>query len=146
MRSPTRALRHTLAGLSLAGLILSAPVAITAAGAATAAPTAAAAPVAPSAPGDGVGPRVERACLRIPNLEIRVTNVKERLDGDATVRGSLAWLQTKIDAAEAAGRNQMATVLENRLEVRTKTREILDLRTEDLSRARTWCEDLGVEI
>jgi hypothetical protein len=89
---------------------------------------------------------VERACLRIPNLELRTEQLQERLDGDATVRGSLAWLASKADAARAAGRPQLATVLENRLAVRTTTRKILDLRHDELTLLRTRCEDLGVEL
>ena len=74
--------------------------------------------------GDELRPRLERACLRIPNIEIRTANLIERLNGDASVRGSLAWLQAKIDKAEAEGREQLVTVLENRLAVRTQTLEV----------------------
>lgn len=140
MRSPTRTLRLGLAGLGLAALSLTVP---TAAGATPGVP---AAPTAAVTPADGVGPRVERACLRIPNIETRLTERKTRLDGDASVRGSLAWLQSKIDAAKAANRNQLATVLENRLTVRTKTREILDDRTTLVADLRSRCESWGVEI
>lgn len=140
MRSPTRTLRLGLAGLTLAGLGLTVPAV------AGAAPAGPAAPAAIAAPGDGVGPRLERACLRIPNIEIRLAERKTRLDGDASVRGSLAWLRSKIDAAAAANRDQLTTVLENRLSVRTKTREILDDRTELVADLRSRCESWGVEI
>lgn len=140
MRSPTRTLRLGLAALSLAGLSLTVP------SVAGAAPGAPATPVVAATPGDSVGPRAERACLRIPNIETRLTERKARLDGDATVRGSLAWLQSKIDAAKAADRDQLTTVLENRLTVRTKTREILDDRTALVADLRSRCESWGVEI
>lgn len=140
MRSPTRTLRLSLAGLGLAALTLTAP---TVAGAA---PRGPAAPTVAATPNEGIGPRVERACLRIPNIETRLSERKTRLDGDASVRGSLAWLQSKIDAARAANRDQLATVLENRLTVRTKTREILDDRTELVADLRSRCESWGVEI
>ncbi|MEZ5409928.1 MAG: hypothetical protein R2761_18005 [Acidimicrobiales bacterium] len=140
MRSPTRSLRLGLAGLTLAALGLTVPAV------AGAAPAGPAAPAVAASPGDGIGPRAERACLRIPNIEIRLTERKARLDGDATVRGSLAWLQSKIDAAQAANRDQLATVLENRLTVRSKTREILDDRTELVADLRSRCESWGVEI
>lgn len=143
MPSPTRTLRLGLATLGLAALSLTVP---SVAGAAPAAPDVATAPAVASTPGDGVGPRVERACLRIPNIETRLAERKTRLDGDATVRGSLAWLQSKIDAAKAADRDQLTTVLENRLTVRTKTREILDDRTALVADLRSRCESWGVEI
>lgn len=99
-----------------------------------------------TAPAAELGPRLERACLRIPNIEIRTTNLIERLEGDATVRGSLAWLQSKIDRATESGRTQLAEVLGNRLEVRTKTLEILHERQAALPELRQRCIDHGVEL
>lgn len=93
-----------------------------------------------------LGPRLERACLRIPNLEIRTSNVIERLNGDATVRGSLLWLQAQIDRAEAAGREQLVTVLENRLAVRTKTLEVVEQRQARLPELKQKCIDHGVPL
>jgi hypothetical protein len=91
-----------------------------------------------------IGPRVERACLRIPNLELRTERLIVRLDGDASVRGSLAWLADRAEAAREAGRDQRAEVLENRVAVRTATRDVLDVRLDDLTRLRSRCEELGV--
>jgi hypothetical protein len=95
---------------------------------------------------DDLGPRLERACLRIPNLEIRTNKLVERLNGDATVRGSLLWLQTQIDKAETAGREQLVTVLENRLEVRTQTLEVLEQRLAKLPELKQKCIDHGVDL
>ena len=94
---------------------------------------------------DELGPRLERACHRIPNLELRTTNFLDRLRGDAAVKGSLAWLQDRIDEADEAGRDQLVTVLENRLEVRTTTIDVLEARQEALADARQLCLDHGVE-
>lgn len=93
-----------------------------------------------------LGPRLERACLRIPNIEIRTENRIERLEGDAETRGSLAWLQVQIDRADEAGRDQLALVLENRLAVRTKTLEVLHLRQDGLPDLRQLCIDHGVDL
>jgi hypothetical protein len=90
--------------------------------------------------------RLERACLRIPNLEIRTERLANRLDGDDSTLGSLLWLEGKVQHARDAGREQLATVLENRLAVRTKTREILDQRQEELARLEQRCIDLGVDL
>jgi len=60
---------------------------------------AAAPTTAPAEP----GPRLERACLRIPNIETRTANLIERLQGDATVRGSLPSHPTPDRAARSAG-------------------------------------------
>lgn len=91
-------------------------------------------------------PRYQRACLRIPNLEIRTTNFINRLDGDATVRGSLAWLQVQIDDATAKGRTQLVTVLKNRLAVRTQTLQVLTVRQQRLEKLAEKCRNHGVDI
>lgn len=96
--------------------------------------------------GGDLGPRLERACLRIPNLQIRTDNLIERLNGDATRRGSLLWLQSQIDKAEAAGREQLVTVLDNRLAVRTQTLEVLDQRQAKLPELKQKCIDAGVPL
>jgi hypothetical protein len=96
--------------------------------------------------GDALRPRLERACLRIPNLQIRTDNLIERLNGDASVRGSLAWLQVKIDKAEAEGREQLVTVLENRLAVRTQTLEVVEQRQAKLPELKQKCIDHGVAL
>ena len=98
-----------------------------------------------AAPGE-LGPRLERACLRVPNLETRTANLIARLEGDAATRGSLAWLQAQIDRAAARGRTDLVEVLENRLAVRTQTLEVLRLRQDALPRLRQFCIDNGVAI
>jgi hypothetical protein len=103
-------------------------------------------PTSAHAEGTDLGPRLERACLRIPNLERRTTNMIQRLEGDASVLGSLAWLQAQIERATAQGRTQLATALENRLAVRTQTLEILRQRQERLPELRQFCIDHGVDL
>ncbi len=100
----------------------------------------------PSAQDAEMRPRLERACKRIPNLTIRTNNLLERLQGDAETRGSLAWLEVQIGRAEEAGRDQLVTVLENRLEVRTAFVPVLELRTEGLADLEAFCAENGVEL
>jgi hypothetical protein len=90
--------------------------------------------------------RLERACLRIPNLQLRTDNLITRLNGDASTRGSLLWLQAQIDDAKAKGRTQLATVLENRLAVRTQSLEVLAVRQERLTNLIERCRNHGVEV
>jgi hypothetical protein len=89
------------------------------------------------------GPRLERLCARVPNLQIRVDNVLERINGDATTRGSLAWLDTKIAKAEELGRTDLAEVLRNRKEVRTAAIDVLELRRDNLAEIADTCAELG---
>lgn len=92
-----------------------------------------------------LGPRIERACARIPNLQIRTDNLLERLNGSSTTVGSLAWLQDKIDEAQAAGRTQLVTVLQNRQKVRTATVPVLEKRKAELVRLADKCADLKAQ-
>ena len=91
-------------------------------------------------------PRYQRACLRIPNLELRTTNLITRLNGDASTRGSLLWLQAQIDDANAKGRTQLATVLQNRLKVRTESLQVLTNRQERLTKLADLCRSHGVDV
>ena len=93
-----------------------------------------------------IRPRLERACKRIPNLQVRTANLLERLQGDAETRGSLAWLEVQIDRAVEAEREQLVTVLRNRLEVRTAFIPVLELRTEGLADLEAFCAEKGVEL
>ena len=131
MTTPRRSLKSTIVAATV----------VVAAGAALAVPSAAHAATTPSLP-----PRYERACLRIPNIELRITNVIARLNGDASTMGSLAWLQAQIDDANAKGRTQLATVLENRLKVRTQTLEVLKVRQQRLEKLAELCRTHGVQV
>lgn len=91
-------------------------------------------------------PRLERACLRIPNLEIRTGNLLERLQADAETVGSLAWLEGQIERAQGRGREQLVTVLENRLKVRTAAVDVLQLRADALVELAARCAELGVDL
>jgi len=106
-------------------------------------------PSTPAAPADTpkeLPARYQRACLRIPNLQIRITNFIDRLNGDATTRGSLLWLQAQIDNAKSKGRTQLATVLENRLKVRQQTLVVLNQRQERLTKLLELCRNHGVDV
>jgi hypothetical protein len=106
-------------------------------------------PSTPAAPADTpkeLPARYQRACLRIPNLQIRINNFIDRLNGDASTRGSLLWLQAQIDNAKSKGRTQLATVLENRLKVRQQTLVVLNKRQERLTKLLELCRNHGVDI
>ena len=70
----------------------------------------------------------------------------DRLNGDASTRGSLLWLQAQIDDATAKGRTQLATVLENRLEVRTQTLRGADEPAGALTKLTERCRNHGVDV
>jgi hypothetical protein len=94
---------------------------------------------------DGTGElrrqRLAIACARIPNVIVRTENLEERLNGDETTIGSLAWLEGRIQQAGERGRDELAEVLENRLEVRRELAELLPLRLEALADAQARCDE-----
>ena len=141
MTTPRRSLKSKLmigAVVVTAGAGLVVPVTASAASTTTVPPSTTATRELPA--------RLKRACLRIPNLELRTTNMINRLNGDATVRGSLLWLQAQIDDATAKGRTQLATVLQNRLKVRTQTLKVLTNRQQRLDKLAEMCRKHGVDI
>ncbi len=90
--------------------------------------------------------RLERACLRVPNLQIRTDNVLARITGDAATRGSLLWLDTQIAEAQAKGRDQLVDVLTNRRAVREQSVDVLELRTTQLAELSEICTEHGVTL
>jgi hypothetical protein len=134
MATPRRSVKSTV---MISAVVLSAGVALVV-------PTAAHAASTPSTTELPV--RLKRACLRIPNLEIRTERLINRLNGDASTRGSLLWLQAQIDDATAKGRTQLAEVLTNRLAVRTQTVKVLEQRHERLEKLAERCRNHGVDV
>lgn len=140
MTTPRRSVKTTM---MISAVVLSAGVALVVPTAAHAATT----PTTPSTPSTGELPlRLQRACLRIPNLELRTQRLIDRLNGDASTRGSLLWLQAQIDDATAKGRTQLAEVLTNRLAVRTQTVKVLEQRLERLEKLAERCRNHSVDV
>jgi len=91
-----------------------------------------------------VPPRIERACLRIPNLTTTTENVLARINGDADTIGSLRWLDDRIAGAERHGRDERAEFLTNRRAVREASIEVFELRLVTLSHLSDRCHEAGV--
>ena len=130
---------------SLKSKILIGAVAMTA-GAAMVVPTSAFTGATSTTTTGALPVRYERACLRLPNFQIRTNNLITRLNGDASTKGSLAWLQAQINDAKAKNRTQLATVLQNRLAVRTQTLKVLQQRQDGLAKLLDKCRAHGVNV
>jgi hypothetical protein len=101
--------------------------------------------IASATSGDGdLHPRLVAACERVPNLTLRTHRALDRLQGDASTVGSTAWLQAQIDKAQAAGRDQLVTVLENRKDVRVARITVLQKQLVSLDSIGTFCADHGI--
>lgn len=55
---------------------------------------------------------------RLPELLTRAASLIERIEGDASTRGSAAWVQARADEAAADGRDDLARRLEFRADQR----------------------------
>lgn len=92
---------------------------------------------APAPTGDGA----QALCKRVPKIDRRIDRALKRLDGGVGVRGSLARLQRRVDNATEAGHDQIATLLQDRLDFRRSLVTTLQQRRKDLDGVRTWCAD-----
>ena len=97
-------------------------------------------------PAPDARPRLEAACARIPNLQLRATNAINRINGGAEVVGSLAWLDVQIGRAEAKGMTELVTVLSNRREVRLSSIPLIERRQARLVEAAEFCASKGIAV
>lgn len=68
---------------------------------------------------------------RIPAILARIDKLTTRINGDATVRGSTAWVQAKADQARSAGYSALGDLLAQRAADRpAKLTELAQLKTE----------------
>lgn len=86
--------------------------------------------------------RLAALCERVPGLLRRTDRLLERLDGDVDTRGSIMWLQARLDDATQAGRDAQVTVLTNRLRVREAQLALLGDRREMLIELRHACDNV----
>jgi hypothetical protein len=85
-------------------------------------------------------PRVERFCRHVPDHVARIERRLTTINGGADTRGSLAWLEMKQDEVEAAGRENLATMIGHRIAILTEMIDVLELRLEALADAEVFCE------
>ncbi|MEU7062484.1 hypothetical protein [Streptomyces sp. NPDC046161] len=89
-----------------------------------------------SAPkGDGA----KAICKRLPKTEDRVNAAVTRLNGEATVSGSIARLEQRVNNAKAEGHTEIYTYLNDRLTARKNLLPTLQKRQADLKAVSTWC-------
>lgn len=62
-----------------------------------------------------------------------------RLNGDATVSGSIARLEQRVNNAKAEGHTEIYTYLNDRLTARKNLLPTLQKRQTDLKAVSTWC-------
>jgi hypothetical protein len=87
--------------------------------------------------------RFDRVCKRVDKQLKRAGKVQARLAADASSRGSLAFLQARIDRAEQAGQDDLAKVLGLRLQLRRQVADQLPHRVDLLEQAQQTCQQAG---
>ncbi|MFJ8436244.1 hypothetical protein ACIQ9P_33585 [Kitasatospora sp. NPDC094019] len=140
-RLPSGRRAGALGALALTGALLAtAPAAQAAPAAPISAPAAATSPTArPTPTGDGA----RSICKRLPSTEGHLTKALNRLDGDATVAGSVARLEQRAANARTAGHTEIETYLNGRLTTRKALVGTLKARQDDLKSVATWCAAHG---
>ncbi|WP_225846654.1 hypothetical protein [Streptomyces sp. HPF1205] len=89
--------------------------------------------------GDGA----KALCKRVPRIDARIDRALRRLNGPATVKGSIARLQQRVDNAQAKGDTAVETYLKDRLTFRKSLVPMLNQRSTDLDAVRAWCNAHG---
>jgi hypothetical protein len=130
----TRIWKYTGVGLLAISTAIGVPAAVSAS--TPPAPTSSA-PAA--ADGSDALLRLEKACARVPNVQARVDKATALLQGDASTRGSIAWLTAQLQKAQDKGRTELVTVLQNRVTVRTSRLALLQERTTSLADIEAIC-------
>lgn len=140
MQRPKTALTGALAGLALAGSLLT-----------TAAPANAAGNDAPAASSSSSADRNHHGgglCSRVSRVDQRLARAIKRIDGDERTRGSLARLEKRVKNARAKKHDEIATFLQDRLTTRKARRPALVRQRAELKDVAAWCaqqKDRGQE-
>ncbi|MEU6146062.1 hypothetical protein ABZ848_37685 [Streptomyces sp. NPDC047081] len=101
----------------------------------------AAAESTPAPGGTPTGDGAQALCKRAPKIDQRIDRALKRLNAGADKRGSVARLQQRVDNAESAGHDEIATYLQDRLAFRKSLVTTLQQRQRDLADVQTWCKD-----
>ena len=92
---------------------------------------------APAATPTGDG--AKGLCKRAGKIDARIDRALKRLNGPVTRRGSVERLEKRVAGAKAAGHDEIATYLNDRLTFRKSLVPTLEKRRTDLARVRSWC-------
>ncbi|MEU5211945.1 hypothetical protein [Streptomyces sp. NPDC020742] len=137
MQRPKTAVAGVLAGLALAGSVLTTAAPANAAASDGTSPKPSAS--APAAAGHGKGHRHKGLCARVPRLEKRIDRALTRINGSEQTRGSIARLERRVEKARAKHRDEVATFLQDRLNHRKEMKPFLTRERTDLKAVATWC-------
>lgn len=94
---------------------------------------------AQAASGAPTGDGAKAICKRLPKTQERIDKALTRLNGDATVDGSIARLQQRVDNAHKAGHAEVEKYLNDRLTFRRSLVPTLQTRKADLDSVASWC-------
>ncbi|MFF4651059.1 hypothetical protein [Streptomyces sp. NPDC001380] len=133
------ALTGGLAGLALAGSLLTTAAVPASAATGSASPAPAASAGAKAVKGDGA----RMLCARAHRIERRIDRALTRLQAGPGVRGSIARLQQRVDNAQAAGHTAVHDYLSHRLDHRKSMVGTLTQRRADLQKVEAWCRTRG---
>lgn len=83
--------------------------------------------------------QVQNLCeKRLPKIEQRTTKLLDRINGDASVRGSVEWLRARATKERDAGRETSAQLLDERADRRAG-------RVDQLNKVKQWVTDFQNE-
>lgn len=86
----------------------------------------------------------EALCRRIPRVQERLTDHRDRVTGDADTPGSVLWLDARAEQADDAGHPRLADQLHERADRRAARLEVIDARLAELDEAAARCAEAGI--
>ncbi|MCM2577827.1 hypothetical protein [Streptomyces meridianus] len=78
-------------------------------------------------------------CKHAPRMDKRIARAVKRLNAGPARRGSVDRLEKRLERAKAAGHDEVANYLENRLKFRRTLVPTLEQRRKDLTKVEQWC-------
>jgi hypothetical protein len=85
----------------------------------------------------------KKLCKRLPKAGKHLDRALHRLDGGAGTRGSVDRLEKRADKAKAAGHDEIAKYLGDKLTHRKSQVTTLQQRKTDLAKVKSWCGGQG---
>lgn len=86
------------------------------------------------APTPPANPNQTVCTIRIPKLLTKIDGLTAKINGDATTKGSTAWLQAKEEKVRATGRTALADLIQDRISNRSqRLTELAQVKSEVLA-------------
>ena len=92
--------------------------------------------------------RLVNFCGQVSSIDARLDDLLTHLDGDESAKGSLDWLENKLENRLAFPEEELPEELvdlQNRYAARILTRELITTHQAQIAKIQVMCEEYGFE-